>query len=106
MQIQWYEVDVIMMSEKRYAKSCYLRADGLFDVEWWSGETELISREKSRKMLVVSGKELVERVEKLEETLELMLLSADCSWEERGEGHDWREACQFARKVLEVTVDG
>jgi hypothetical protein len=29
-----------------------------------------------------------------------LLSSADSAWEERGDGHDWREACQEARGVL------
>lgn len=29
-----------------------------------------------------------------------LLLSADCSWEEYGGGHDWREACRRAREFL------
>jgi hypothetical protein len=41
------------------------------------------------------------RVQMLEDVIRTMLLSADCSWEERNEGHDWREACEFARKALE-----
>lgn len=29
-----------------------------------------------------------------------LLMSADCSWEEHNEGHDWANACESARKVL------
>lgn len=32
-----------------------------------------------------------------------LLLSADCSWEENNEGHDWKEACNEARKALAAT---
>jgi len=28
------------------------------------------------------------------------LRSADCAWEESDGGHDWREACEAARKAL------
>lgn len=48
----------------------------------------------------MSFKGLVVRIARLEEALKIMLISADCSWEEHNEGHDWREACEFARKVL------
>jgi len=47
-----------------------------------------------------AGREYAERVRKLEAALRGLLLSADCSWEERGEGHDWQEACEAARKLL------
>ena len=32
-----------------------------------------------------------------------LLLSADAAWEDRGEGHDWREACEEARALLDTT---
>ena len=48
---------------------------------------------------------VLERIRKLEAALHGLLLSADCTWEERGEGHDWPEACQVARKALEVPAD-
>lgn len=38
--------------------------------------------------------------ERLREMLRHLLVSADASWEERGEGHGWREACQDARGIL------
>lgn len=34
------------------------------------------------------------------EALKGLLLSADCAWEERREGHDWHEACECARKAI------
>lgn len=44
---------------------------------------------------------VLKRMRKLEETLRFLLLSADCSWEEHNEGHDWHVACRLAREVLE-----
>lgn len=48
-----------------------------------------------------------ERAEKAEaerdaalRALRAMLLSADASWEEADAGHDWRQACDEARKVI------
>ena len=41
-----------------------------------------------------------EREAKLRATIRYLLLSADCSWEENNEGHDWAQACQMAREVL------
>jgi hypothetical protein len=32
-----------------------------------------------------------------------LLNSADASWEERGLGHDWPEACEQARQILKET---
>jgi hypothetical protein len=32
--------------------------------------------------------------------LRKVFLSADCTWEERNEGHDWAEWCQMARAFL------
>jgi len=37
---------------------------------------------------------------KLARALRAMLLSADCSWESGGAGHDWPETCEAARRVL------
>jgi hypothetical protein len=37
---------------------------------------------------------------RLTEALRGLLLSADCSWEEQGGGHDWPEACEEARAAL------
>lgn len=39
-------------------------------------------------------------VRDLENAIRNLLMSADCSWEERDEGHEWPEACQNARNVL------
>ena len=39
-------------------------------------------------------------VVKLARALRAMLLSADCSWESGGAGHDWPETCEAARRVL------
>lgn len=36
----------------------------------------------------------------LEAALRGLLMSADCEWEERNEGHDWPTACVEARRVL------
>lgn len=32
--------------------------------------------------------------------IEHLLVSADCAWEEREEGHDWAYACKEAREFL------
>lgn len=42
-------------------------------------------------------------VERLSDALRGMLLSADCSWENNNQGHDWPEACEKARAALRVT---
>lgn len=34
------------------------------------------------------------------EALRIMLISQDCEWENRNMGHDWAEACQNARRVI------
>jgi hypothetical protein len=41
------------------------------------------------------------REKRLRRMIRDLLLSADCTWEERNEGHDWAEMCQAARKLLE-----
>ena len=35
-----------------------------------------------------------------EEIIKMLLRAADCSWEERNEGHDWARAAQRARGHL------
>jgi hypothetical protein len=37
---------------------------------------------------------------RLRDTIRDLLLSADCTWEEKNEGHDWATACEMARKAL------
>ena len=46
------------------------------------------------------------RIKELGETIRDLLLSADCTWEERKEGHDWAEACVAARRALAGEVSG
>ena len=46
------------------------------------------------------------RVQALEDALRGLLLSADCGWEERNEGHDWAEACTAARAAIEWQKHG
>lgn len=49
------------------------------------------------------NRELLARIRKLEGLKSViigLLMSADCTWEERNEGHDWPEAVQFARQAL------
>jgi len=38
--------------------------------------------------------------ERYRQVIKDLLMSADCTWEERNEGHDWPEACDQARKAL------
>lgn len=38
--------------------------------------------------------------EALAKSVRALLLSADSSWEDRGEGHDWSNACESARKTM------
>jgi len=45
-------------------------------------------------------------IERLRDALEGLLLSADCAWEARDEGHDWAESCRTARAVLKGTENG
>ncbi len=40
------------------------------------------------------------REARLKQALRDLLMSADCTWEERREGHDWAEACEAARAAL------
>ena len=35
------------------------------------------------------------------DALKNMLMSQDCEWENKDQGHDWAEACEYARKVIE-----
>jgi hypothetical protein len=44
-----------------------------------------------------------EKVARLRLVIQKLLMSADCTWEERREGHDWAEACAEAR--LEIGID-
>lgn len=46
------------------------------------------------------------KYQELEAALQGMLQSADASWEERGGGHDWAEACITARRALGGKTDG
>ena len=46
--------------------------------------------------------ERVRAMEAVYHALRGLLLSADCAWEERNEGHDWAEACQKARAALQA----
>lgn len=41
-----------------------------------------------------------DEVAKLRSVIRELLLSADCTWEENSEGHDWPEACTAAREAL------
>ena len=45
-----------------------------------------------------------ERVARLREALEGLALAADCTWEDRNEGHDWADAVAFARTVMSETT--
>lgn len=45
-----------------------------------------------------------ERVDLLEQVVRDLLLSADAAWEQRGEGHDWAEACKRARKAVPIMI--
>lgn len=38
--------------------------------------------------------------DQLLEALENMLMSQDCEWENKDQGHDWAEACRYARKII------
>ena len=43
---------------------------------------------------------LVGQVETLKDVVSCLLLSADCSWADGLEGHDWCDACDRARAAL------
>ena len=62
----------------------------------------LTERDRLREKLAAANR----REGALIQTIKDLLMSADCSWEERNEGHDWLEACRAARKALEVPADG
>jgi hypothetical protein len=40
------------------------------------------------------------REARIEQALRNLLMSADCTWEQRRLGHDWAEACESARAAL------
>lgn len=48
--------------------------------------------------------DLIAAVKMLRSQIHDMLLSADCTWEARRKGHDWAEACESARAILEATA--
>ena len=43
------------------------------------------------------------KVDRLRAAISHMLYSADAMWEEKNMGHDWPEACDYARDTLKET---
>ena len=43
------------------------------------------------------------KIDRLREAIAHMLYSADAMWEEKNMGHDWPEACDYARDTLKET---
>ena len=70
------------------------------EIEGYEGYAEQRYGEGKEDGLRLGREEREQEAERLREALADMLKSADASWEERGEGHDWAEACEMARALL------